>query len=65
MAQVVFENVTKTFLKGRVIALNKVTLTVPHKKFVTVLGPSGCGKSTLLRVVAGLEQPDRGEIRIG
>jgi multiple sugar transport system ATP-binding protein len=65
MAQVVFANVTKTFLKGRVIALKNINLTVPHRKFVTVLGPSGCGKSTLLRVVAGLEQPDRGEIRIG
>ena len=65
MAQVVLANITKTFLKGRVIALDKVTLTVPHKKFVTVLGPSGCGKSTLLRVVAGLEQPEGGEIRIG
>jgi ABC-type sugar transport system ATPase subunit len=65
MAQVVFANITKTFLKGRVIALNNVTLTVPHRKFLTVLGPSGCGKSTLLRVVAGLEQPDFGEIRIG
>jgi multiple sugar transport system ATP-binding protein len=65
MAQVMFKGVTKTFLGGRIIALNKVTLTVPHKRFITVLGPSGCGKSTLLRVVAGLEQPDRGEIRIG
>jgi len=65
MAQVVFAKVTKTFLKGRVVALNKVTLTVPHRRFVTVLGPSGCGKSTLLRVVAGLEHPDSGEIKIG
>jgi len=65
MAQVGFKAVTKTFLKGRVIALNKVTLTVPHKRFVTVLGPSGCGKSTLLRVVAGLERPDGGTITIG
>jgi len=65
MAEVVFKDVTKTFLKGSVIALNDVTLTVPHRRFVTVLGPSGCGKSTLLRVVAGLERPDSGEIRIG
>ena len=65
MAQVVFANVTKTFLGGRVIALNNVNLRVPHRKFLTVLGPSGCGKSTLLRIVAGLERPDRGEIRIG
>jgi multiple sugar transport system ATP-binding protein len=65
MAQVVFAKVTKTFLGGRVIALNKVTLAVPHRRFVTVLGPSGCGKSTLLRVVAGLARPDSGEITIG
>jgi ABC-type sugar transport system ATPase subunit len=65
MAQVGFKGLTKTFLKGTVIALNKVTLTVPHKRFVTVLGPSGCGKSTLLRVVAGLEHPDSGTITIG
>jgi multiple sugar transport system ATP-binding protein len=65
MAQVVFKAVTKTFLGGKVIALNDINLQVPHRKFVTVLGPSGCGKSTLLRVVAGLEQPDRGEIKIG
>jgi ABC-type sugar transport system ATPase subunit len=65
MAQVGFKDVTKTFLRGAVIALHKVTLTVPHKRFVTVLGPSGCGKSTLLRVVAGLEHPDSGAITIG
>jgi len=65
MAQVVFKAVTKTFLGGRVIALDRVTLTVPPRRFVTVLGPSGCGKSTLLRVVAGLEQPDSGTITIG
>lgn len=65
MAQVVLDNVTKTFMGGRVTALSEVTLEVPHKKFITVLGPSGCGKSTLLRVVAGLEQPDSGQIRIG
>jgi ABC-type sugar transport system ATPase subunit len=65
MAQVVFANVTKAFLKGRVIALKNINLQVPHRKFVTVLGPSGCGKSTLLRVVAGLERPDSGTITIG
>lgn len=65
MAKVVLEKVTKTFMGGRVSALKDVTLEVPHGKFVTVLGPSGCGKSTLLRLVAGLEKPDMGEIRIG
>ena len=33
-------------------------------EFVVLLGPSGCGKTTLLRAIAGLEQPDAGEIEI-
>jgi sn-glycerol 3-phosphate transport system ATP-binding protein len=41
-----------------------ITLAVPRGSFVSVLGPSGCGKSTLLRLLAGLEQPQAGEIRI-
>jgi ABC-type Fe3+/spermidine/putrescine transport system ATPase subunit len=45
-------------------ALRGIDLTVPDEKFFTLLGPSGCGKSTTLRSVAGLERPDRGEIRI-
>ncbi|UUU33249.1 ABC transporter ATP-binding protein [Streptomyces sp. CA-210063] len=45
-------------------ALDNVDLTVPPGRFVSLIGPSGCGKSTLLRIVAGLEQPDRGEVRV-
>ncbi|WP_338145953.1 ABC transporter ATP-binding protein [Streptomyces scabichelini] len=45
-------------------ALDDVHLTVPSGRFVSLIGPSGCGKSTLLRLVAGLEQPDRGEVRV-
>ena len=42
---------------GNVVALDRVSLTVPRGDFVTLLGPSGSGKTTLLRIVAGLEVP--------
>ena len=45
-------------------ALLPVDLEVSDNDFITVLGPSGCGKSTLLRLVAGLETPTTGEIRL-
>jgi len=54
---------TKRF--GSVIAVSGVSLTIEPGTFLTLLGPSGCGKTTLLRCVAGLEDPDGGEIRIG
>lgn len=50
---------------GGRVALHGVTFTVPEKGAVVVLGPSGSGKTTLLRLIAGLETPDRGEIRLG
>jgi len=56
-------NLTKKF--GDVVALNHVSLIIEPGTFVTLLGPSGCGKTTLLRCVAGLEDPDGGEILIG
>jgi multiple sugar transport system ATP-binding protein len=65
MAEVNLNRVKKTFLGGKVMAINDVDLKVPDGTFATVLGPSGCGKTTLLRVVAGLERPDVGEVRIG
>jgi iron(III) transport system ATP-binding protein len=39
-----------------------VSFEVPKGQFVTLLGPSGCGKTTTLRCIAGLEQPDEGQI---
>jgi NitT/TauT family transport system ATP-binding protein len=47
-----------------VIALHEVNLAIPTGSFVSIIGPSGCGKSTLLRLVAGLEAPDRGQVRV-
>lgn len=44
-------------------ALRDVSLRVEAGDFIALLGPSGCGKSTLLRLIAGLDQPDTGEVR--
>jgi NitT/TauT family transport system ATP-binding protein len=43
-------------------ALQDITLRVVGREFLVVVGPSGCGKTTLLRLIAGLEQPSKGEI---
>jgi ABC-type Fe3+/spermidine/putrescine transport system ATPase subunit len=48
-----------------VTAVDGVTLDVREGEFLSLLGPSGCGKTTTLRLVAGFEQPDEGELRIG
>lgn len=55
--------VTKKF--GKVCALDDVSLHVYDKEYFALLGPSGCGKTTLLRLIAGLIEPDKGEIYIG
>lgn len=56
-------NLSKYF--GKVAAVKDVSLDIEPGSFLTLLGPSGCGKTTLLRCVAGLEDPDGGEIYIG
>jgi len=62
-AEVTLSGLVRTF--GSVRALDGVSLQIDAGTFVSLLGPSGCGKSTLLRVVAGLEVPDEGSVRIG
>ncbi len=46
------------------LALQPTDLEVADNDFITILGPSGCGKSTLLRIVAGLDTPTQGEVRL-
>lgn len=63
MAEVSLHNVSKSF--GRTAAIIDMDLTVPDGAFVVLLGPTGAGKTTTLRLIAGLEKPDTGDIRIG
>jgi len=55
--------VTKKF--GSRAAVSGVSLAIGDGEFVVLLGPSGCGKTTLMRMIAGLESPDEGSIRLG
>jgi len=50
---------------GRAALFDGLDLSIGDGEFVVLVGPSGCGKSTLLRLIAGLDRPDTGEIRIG
>ena len=63
MADVTFTNVQKHF--GAFRAVEDLNLDIKTGEFVSLLGPSGCGKTTTLRMLAGLEFPTSGEIRIG
>lgn len=46
------------------LSIENINLEIGSGDRVSILGPSGCGKSTLLRLIAGLEKPDQGEIKI-
>jgi spermidine/putrescine ABC transporter ATP-binding subunit len=63
MADLKLEHLTKTF--GTARAVDDISLDLISGEFVTLLGPSGCGKTTTLRMVAGLETPDGGLVRLG
>jgi sn-glycerol 3-phosphate transport system ATP-binding protein len=64
MADVAFENVSKEF-PGGTFAVDDLTLDIGDGEFLILVGPSGCGKTTALRLIAGLEKPTAGTIRIG
>lgn len=61
---VVAEGLVKRYEGGRISALAGMSLTVEAGEFVGIIGPSGCGKSTLLHLLAALERPDEGALRV-
>jgi len=62
-SRIEIDGIAKRF--GDNAVLHDLNLTIEPGEFVVLLGPSGCGKSTLLRLIAGLEEPSSGRIRIG
>src|SRR5262249_52187666 len=64
MASIRLEQVEKVYPNGHV-ATRGLDLEAADGEFLVLVGPSGCGKSTALRMVAGLETPTRGRIKIG
>jgi NitT/TauT family transport system ATP-binding protein len=64
-AHVELDNVTKFYdAQERLHALHEVTFDIERGEFVSIVGPSGCGKSTLLNIMAGLDVPSSGEVRL-
>ena len=63
-AHIVIDHVSKVFDGDgrRMVALQDISLEIPHGQFVCLLGPSGCGKSTLLNAVAGFAPPTTGRV---
>ena len=66
-AALTIAGIRKTFGKGdkTVEVLKRIDMEVAPGEFLILVGPSGCGKSTLLNIIAGLEDPTEGDLRIG
>src|SRR5215472_1322490 len=67
MALIELRGVTKSYHRDQneVVVLDGVTISIPQGDFMALMGPSGSGKSTLLNLVAGIDRPTRGSIRVG
>ncbi|MBI4860995.1 MAG: ABC transporter ATP-binding protein, partial [Candidatus Riflebacteria bacterium] len=63
MSHVELKNLSRSY--GQIPVVNGISAEVSTGEFVAFLGPSGCGKTTTLRMIAGLDEPSDGEIRIG
>jgi NitT/TauT family transport system ATP-binding protein len=67
MAQVDVSHVSKVHISAKgepLLALHDVSFQVEKNEFFSIVGPSGCGKTTLLNLLAGFEQPTRGDLRV-
>jgi len=64
MAAIEINQVSKIYT-GDVHAVKSVSIDIKDGEFIVLVGPSGCGKSTLLRMVAGLEEISKGDVKIG
>jgi NitT/TauT family transport system ATP-binding protein len=58
------ENLSKTYARNAVHALDQINLTVERGQFASIIGASGCGKSTLLKIMAGLVRPSAGRVML-
>lgn len=65
MPRITLRGIEKRYSRSAVPAVIDLDLDIGDGEFLCVLGPSGCGKTTTLRMVAGLEHPTSGEIRVG
>ena len=63
MSSIRLKNISKSF-PGNIVAVNNLSIEIHNGELLVLTGPSGCGKSTLLRLIAGLEDPDSGDIFI-
>ncbi|MCR5325063.1 MAG: ABC transporter ATP-binding protein [Lachnospiraceae bacterium] len=63
MPEITLRNITKRW--GKFFGVDNLSLDIANNSFITLLGPSGCGKTTILRMIAGLETPTTGQIKIG
>ncbi|MFQ5710286.1 MAG: ABC transporter ATP-binding protein [Candidatus Geothermarchaeales archaeon] len=63
MPNVELVDLTKRY--GDIVAVNRVSVQIRDGEYVSFIGPSGCGKTTVLRCIAGIAEPDEGEIYIG
>lgn len=61
--ELTIEGITKTY--GKVTAVSGLSFTVNSGELFALLGPSGAGKSTTVNLIAGIEKPDKGDIRVG